>query len=1126
MQVKCKFQLTSETETSESIHSNNEKVRLCTSVDLDKNSTLIVMICSNENGNNHIVAYHVERRIQTTLISSDTTTFTGFNKPDGEQKSSTRLQHLNFTLPNLGTFTTTNNNNNNNNSPRKTTNGLVAKKTRPRIIVKQIYYHSYNEDIVAIYLSDTGNKLALISASSTIYILPIKNILLNLHAKQLASSQGKSMYFYDASIIDCCSLENPVALAFFESQETENKSIVIVANDEGELSFISVEDKKELNKTSVNEHIRYMRIIRDKFSYSLIITCESFRQFRFALELVKQQESTQESIQATNLPNRLYTDDYVHLEKDMIPSWERKPILIKLHSTNAVHSGSTAAAIHRALIPGRMGSQTSLMIGLNARDRSLPLIFYHPVNIISVVDILGSHKSQGSNGTRTNVPEPRLLRFFSNKQFYYRPQKPILVCKITSLDPDEMITHVVLTDRFLAIATDRDRCIINSRNCCNLKNSNPSIECNPIVKEITFNNEEKILKLLKSPVSNDQDNVIDSFLLVTSRSIYSIEARQSCREMFTSLIDKHLEIKPSKTKRTISESLISSGLTFHDFAFISYVPRRENSEPNLMISNFLSHKDEVYERINYDSRVYSTLFKLELNSLYEAYGDKLLLRNQFELANRFFQMAKFDHIKIVGKYVRLGAFKEAIEYIKNTLEDENEIMDEKGRIDLSKIAFECLLAKAIIERSKICLHRSKLDKDRLQRLQDHIEKKNLNSMNGRSNMSLKPPNINLLNRFDPFQLCEHSPQTQGARLSANTIIAEEAEDDEATMTTCPSNDRSYNKETRLECEKLLINFVKEDMPSSLNEYVMTELVNFGMIDLAICMSDSAENSHSLLKILLRTKDRNRVIFQDGRFECLLNKLHGSNYNDLIQINSSNPIFLQFITSPEVTKALVKNINLACEYLGYQQTLIQVRKHSFVALNQLNFLRKLIETQQSDISREIQPFSEHQRQMAQYIFTEFMKASLNDSVQDSCRLWFNYINFYLNYVGTLEELEEDILDMLNTESVDCRLAITLYQAIGKDEDDPKGGFLSEIGSKSPLDFMEKLYKLSDLFKNEFLMKLLAKALELVPKATDLDALSNCLDVDGLMAQVALPIEKDWRNILDAIFQKAFNGRKER
>lgn len=1129
MQVKCKFQLTSETETSESIHSNNERVRLCTSVDLDKNSTLIVMICSNENGNNHIVAYHVERRIQTTLISSDTN-FTGFNRLDSEQKSFSRS-------PNFVTFTTNHNskNNNNNNhsnnnssstnnsnSPRKTANGLIAKKTRPRIIVKQIYYHSYNEDIEAICLTDTGNKLALISASSTIYVLPIKNILLNLHAKQLRSSQGKSMYFYDASIIDCCTLENPVAIAYFESQETDNKSTIVVANDQGELSFINVESKKELNKTSINERVRYMRIVRDKFSFSLLITSESFKQFRFALELVKQQDVAQDLAQSPNNAKQIFTDEYVHLEKDVMPSWDRKPILIKLHSPNVAQSGSAAAAIHRAFIPSnRLSSQKSLLAGLTTRDRSLPLVFYHPGSMISVVDILGPHKSHSGNG-RAQTPEPRLLRFFSNKQFYYRPQKPILVCRLTMLDPDEMITHVVLTDRFLAIATDKDRCIINSRNCCNLKNSNSSIELNPVVKEITFNSVEKILSLIKSPVSNDQDNVIDSFLLVTSRSIYSIEARQSCRDMFTNLIDNHLEIKTVSSKRTISESLMSSGLRFHDFAFINYSPSSpKNSEPNLMISNFLSHRDEIYERISYDSKAYSILFKLEINSLYEAYGDKLLLRNQFELANRFFQMAKFNHTKIVGKYVRLGAFREAIQYITSTLGDEREILDEKERIDLSKVAFDCLLAKTLIERSKISLYKSKLDKDRIKILQDYVEKKcliNVNMVRQCSNGLVKQTNNSMVNKFDPFQLCEHTPHCQEAKLSATTIIVDETEDDEATMTTGRIDERKYNKETRLECEKSLINFVKDYMPPSLYEYVLTQLVDFDMIDLADCITRFAANSHSLLKILLRTKDENRILFREGRFEGLLDKLCSNNYNNLIKIDCSDPKFLQFITSPDVTKALVRDINLACNYLGYQQSLIQVRKYSFAAIRQLDFFRKLMEYQgiipQNEVNLKKGVPTEHQKQSIQYIFTEFMNASLNESIEDSCRLWFNYINFYLNYVGTLNELEEDIFNMLESDSSDCRLAITLYRAIEKDENGSENGFSTEIVSNTPLESVNQLYSLSNLFENEFLIRLLEKSLGLIGLTNDLDSLSNCLDVDG-WSQVPLPCEKDWSDIYKAI-----------
>lgn len=907
MQVKCKFQLISEPEFSDSIHTNSERVRLCTSVDLSVNSTLIVMICSNETTNNHIVAYYTEcesstKTISSPIIPSDETKPFFVNYGSNDQRKPPQLL---FDQPMIVP-----NQQQSSELPQPANTNSLSEAPKSKVIVKQIYYHYYNEDIAAVCLSDTGNKLALISASSTIYILPIKKIILNLHTKQ-SKTQENVQCSYDAILLNCCTIDNPVAIAYWENLEANNKSTLVVASELGDLSFISVDEKKELSRSNLNEKISSMVIVRDRFSHSVLITCASFKQYRFALEIVESDDSGVETTQTFSNPinNQINSDEYIYLEKDLLPSWNRKPIPIRLHNSSLSNPNSgTNTNIRRALL-GRAGNQIGRIFnGLTSRERNTPSIFYHPASsMFSVVDTLGISQKSPHTTNHRQTGEQRLLRFFSTKQFYYRPQKPILICSLTSLEPDESITHVVLTDRFLAIATDRDRCLINSKNCCNMRNSDTLLELDPLVKEVTFGNDETILLLLKSPVSNDKNNIIDSFLLVTNKSIYSIEARQSSRDMFINLIDTHLHLKETRIKRNKPEDMVSCGFNKHEYALVdSYKAERKNSDTNLMIRSFLSHRDEVYERINYDSRAFSALFKLELNSLYEAYGDKLLMRGQFELANRFFQMAKFGHTKTLGKYIRLGAYKKTIDYINSVLRDENESLNERERADLAKVAYECL---------------------------------------------------------------------------------------------------------------------------------------------------------------------------------------------------------GYITSPEITRALVKDLSLTSECLG-KMDLSNARKYSCAALRQFESFRKLVNCQHQKqkqanglsfdfFESENKIFTEQQKRSIESIFIEFLNACLDDdSTEDSCWLWFYYINFYLNYVANIDELETDILKLLDSSSSDCYLAVTFYKALYRDEAKPTVALEKDAIVGTPLETMEKIYNLSELFDNDFLMRLLDRTLDLVPQTANLEALSNCLGVDGL------------------------------
>lgn len=884
LQVRCKFQLTSETDSSESVHTNNERIRLSSTVDLDKNSTLIVMICSNDIGNNHVVAYYIERTYLTTTTAPSVNEY---NKNNNDSDIINNNIVTNVHHPPSGA----------------TTALTISTPPKPRIIVKQIYYHHYNEDIVAISMSKTGNKLAMISTSSTIYLLPIKNILLNLHAKQPRTSQGKSMYFYDASILDCCTIENPISILCWEDDSGES-TLIIVASQDGHLGIVNVDEKKQIHATHVQERIKSLSLIRDRFTYSLLIDCDNFKQFRLPLSILKNENDNQDHDSAVQEPpsspkmekvpqnlrslqqqqqQQNHSDDYIPIEKDLILPLESEPILIKLHSNSSFGANNISsptsiavAAIQRVFSHGSRSNahQKNIFSALNSRERSASSVFYHPSSdLVSVVEVLGGHKSQSNQKL-----ESRLFRFYHAKHFYYRPQRPAFTCKLNCLDHDELVTKVLITDRFLVIATDRHRCLINSRNCCNVRSSNRSIDMDPVVKEIKFANEEKILCLIKSPIGNDRDEIIDSFLLVTDRCIYSIEARQSCRDMFINLMDANLGIKKNhrRSKKASIDSSITPNFQFSEFNMIyGYHSQRRRSEAdNIMVNNFLSHKDGIYDKITYDSRAFSLLFKLDLNSLFEAYGDKLLLRGEFSMANRFFQMAKFDHVEILGKYVRLGAHHKALNYATTILSDENIVLDEKERMDLSKAASECLL-----------------------------------------------PALKQLDVLRELVISHHS-------------------------------DRSSSVE-------------------------------------------------------------------------------GNDFNGVSSI-----------------------------------------------------------------------FTESHKQSVEKIFLKYLKASLDDSPSDPCRLWSNYANFYLNHVGTIDELKLSILSLPEHCPTDCRLIIFLFKTIERDQKkanhrQSSSKFLKLLSANRDSDMLQsmyqKVYHLHELFDNVFLMKLLEKTLSLLPKSEDLNALSDCLGI---------------------------------
>lgn len=380
----------------------------------------------------------------------------------------------------------------------------------------------------------------------------------------------------------------------------------------------------------------------------------------------------------------------------------------------------------------------------------------------------------------------------------------------------------------------------------------------------------------------------------------------------------------------------------------------------------------------------------------------------------------------------------------------------------------------------------------------------------------------------------------------------------------------------MECEKSLIDFIKNLLPGCLYNYALSQLVDFDLIELVdIIAGRSHLRIHSMLKILARERDECRLIFREGRNDSLVDRLSALNQRQLVRVNTSKPEFLEFLTSMEVTRVLVKDISLTGEFYGYQHTLIQFRKFSFAALKHLETFRNLVLTtchtnlgelmdchkksipdnnitssfnqtfeapddnafegdehfrllsvkQNSDTVEPRIKWTNEQRQMVLNIFDEFLTACLNESTEDSCRLWANFINFYLSFVGSPKDLERDIMALIEERS-DCRMAITLFKAIYRDEiqlktkASPRGAGLRALskdertektnghGPRSnevsypksppyhapnttrskPLVATNGLHNLFDVFENEFLINLLAKTLDLVPMAADLDALS--------------------------------------
>ena len=123
------------------------------------------------------------------------------------------------------------------------------------------------------------------SSGDNIYILFERGIIICLSIAELTDQfQNKnSLLESNANLICSKSICSPTVCVVWYSFDGQQE-IVIIGNDLGELCFISIEKKQVIKKTSIKKSIKNLRIIRDKFTVTLLITAIDNSQLKLPLE--------------------------------------------------------------------------------------------------------------------------------------------------------------------------------------------------------------------------------------------------------------------------------------------------------------------------------------------------------------------------------------------------------------------------------------------------------------------------------------------------------------------------------------------------------------------------------------------------------------------------------------------------------------------------------------------------------------------------------------------------------------------------------------------------------------------------------------------------------------------------
>lgn len=123
------------------------------------------------------------------------------------------------------------------------------------------------------------------SSGDFIYILFEEGLIVCLSVLELTEQflTKTNILNLDSNLICRKSICSPTTIIVWYSFDGQQE-IAIIGNDLGELCFINIEKKQIIKKTTIKKPIKNLRIIRDKFTITLLITTNDNSQLKLPLE--------------------------------------------------------------------------------------------------------------------------------------------------------------------------------------------------------------------------------------------------------------------------------------------------------------------------------------------------------------------------------------------------------------------------------------------------------------------------------------------------------------------------------------------------------------------------------------------------------------------------------------------------------------------------------------------------------------------------------------------------------------------------------------------------------------------------------------------------------------------------
>lgn len=558
--------------------------------------------------------------------------------------------------------------------PQRPANRATSQPTNT--VIRRFPTIKEHGEIRDICFNSSGDNIYILFEEGIIVCLSVLELTEQLQ-QQLHGKRAGGALDLDASLIctkSICSPTNIIVWYSFDGQQ----EIAIIGNQLGELCFVNV-DKRQIiiKRTSIKKPIKNLRIIRDKFTVTLLITAADNSQLKLPLEenrlsLILNQDNDADNIRFMEENKfKLFSCFIVYNGAQQPEIDEEKirpvPVQIELRKHKSCSStGNLAGANHL------LNSFASGNLLLNHGDEKLNCILINQQSFI-----LATHYHENGNLASINI--------FEGNEFDYEFTTPLSkYCFPRECVSLENIIELV-TER-LIITANANVLFVISKQCSDFRREN--IEYNSIISSIEF--DSRILSVFRLN-ENQIDNYLDTLIVVTSQCAYKLRPKMSCESIFTELLSFGGQMAGTN-------QLSGAGHAFGSPIGNSLGSSLGSSIGKPLAGKLRSTAGSLIGTPPNPAHEFAFMLRLNLNTLYKRTTHHFLQNKQYQKVLELFQSEHISKLELIKNFLTYGYLNEAINIISHLFEEKNYDLDDQDKVSFANVYVACSIQRILEKR--------------------------------------------------------------------------------------------------------------------------------------------------------------------------------------------------------------------------------------------------------------------------------------------------------------------------------------------------------------------------------------------------------------------------------------------